>query len=352
MPLIYNTPGIGLAQGAANDPTLVRALQRDLRALGYLKQGIDGNFGPGTVLAVRALQYDLLNNDGSSWSGDDGRAPVAMNSYNDDGTGGRRVTSITGTVTQALAQCLEALLNDPNVPSLPDANDPAAENRAAMLAISGTASTVAPTPFIAAMVVLESSGQHFHVPRPGDSDSFVIVGFDRNDQKVPDHVTSRIGQYTFFHHPPRAEEVTEFIADPVRNVQHAYGELREKFDKFVVGPTDKADDRMAEHALLPLRLCKYAPSDQRYMRDCRACAMAARKVDIVSGTPCYPGASITYRPTPYHPSATYSGVPDRADFACDWPYAARRYNGGGVDSFHYQTRVMLQLLTAPASIGS
>jgi hypothetical protein len=217
---------------------------------------------------------------------------------------------------------------------------------------------VAPTPFIAAMVVLESDGRHFHVPAPGDLDAFVTIGLDRNDSDPSahaDHITSRgygIGQYTLFHHPPRPEEVSEFIVDPVRNVQHAYRELREKFDRFVVGPADKADDRTAEHALLPLRLCKYASSDQRYLRDCRNCAAAARKVDIVRGTQCYPGASLSYQPSQYHPSATYTDVPDRADFPCDWPYAARRYNGSGNDSFHYQTRLMLQLLSPPITPGS
>jgi hypothetical protein len=46
----------------------------------------------------------------------------------------------------------------------------------------------------------------------------------------------------------------------------------------------------------------------------------------------------------YYPTADYSGVPDRAEFLCDWPYAVRRYNGSGVDSYHYQTHVLLNLL--------
>jgi len=278
-----------------------------------------------------------------------------MTSFNDDGHGGRRVAAVTGTLDQALAACLDAILADARIPALPSAADPAAENRASLLVIAGNVSTIAPTPYITAIAPLESDGRHFHVPPPGDADTFVTVGLDRNDQGEPDHITSRgygIGQYTLFHHPPRPEEVADFIADPVRNVQHAYRELRDKFDNFVVGPQDAADDRKAEHPMLPLRVCKYAPSDQRYMRDCRNCAAAARKVNIVRGTPCYPGASLSYQPTQYHPSATYSGVPDRADFPCDWPYAARRYNGSGVNSFHYQTRVMLQLLMPPPIIGS
>jgi hypothetical protein len=37
-------------------------------------------------------------------------------------------------------------------------------------------------------------------------------------------------------------------------------------------------------------------------------------------------------------------VPDRKQFGCDWPYAARRYNGSGVNSYHYQAQVLLRIL--------
>ena len=160
-------------------------------------------------------------------------------------------------------------------------------------------STVAPAPFIAAMVVQESGGRQFCVPTGDDEDNFVVVGLDRGDPGASDHITSRgygIGQYTIFHHPPRAEEVADFIVDPARNVQHAFAELRAKFDRFVVGPDGRADDRTAEHPLLTLRACKYAPSDARYMRDCRACAAAAGTVEIQRGTPAWPGASFGYQP--------------------------------------------------------
>ncbi len=350
MPVPYKRAGLSLIQGPDNDPALVRALQHDLRVLGYLKAGIDGVFGNGTTRAVRALQYDLLNNVGAS-SGSDGRAPVAITSLNNDGTGGKPVRAIDGVVNEALAGCIEAMLADTRVPRLLSADDPVAENRAALAAIQATSSATAPSPFIAAMVVQESGGRHFNVPRRGDDDTFVIVGLDRNDKTSSDHITSRgygIGQYTLFHHPPRPEELQDAIVDPVRNVQKAYTELREKFNRFVVGPIDKADDRTAEHPLLPLRTCKYATADQRYLCDCRNCAFAAQKIDIVRGTPAYTGASISYQPDQYYASASYSEVPDRADFPCDWPYAARRYNGSGNDSFHYQTRILLNLLAQPA----
>ena len=58
-----------------------RQLQRHLRMLGYLKRGIDGAFGKGTENAVRALQYDLLHNDGSDSQGGL-PAPLRVMDYN------------------------------------------------------------------------------------------------------------------------------------------------------------------------------------------------------------------------------------------------------------------------------
>ena len=336
MALIYR--GAGLSSGSTQ-LDLVRALQRDLRALGYLRSGIDGAFGSGTQQAVRALSYDLLHNDGT---GTDGPAPVAIRSYNQG-----RVAAVTGSVSPEVADCIESLLNDPDVPQLPSSADARAGNRRAVAAILASTNASAPPPFIVAMVGQESSGWHFRVPSGSDSDNFVVVGLDRNNG--PDAITSRgygIGQYTLFHHPPQPSEIRDFIVDPVRNVQAAFDELRSKFNNNVLGQ-DGADDRAREHPLLDLRLCKYAPSDRRYLRDCQACAAKARKVNITRGTPAYDGASFGYQPDQYYPSAEYRGVPDRADFPCDWPYAARRYNGSGNDSFHYQTRILLNLLAEP-----
>jgi peptidoglycan hydrolase-like protein with peptidoglycan-binding domain len=250
MPLAYRDAG--LSRGKVQDAALVRALQQDLRSLGYLHRGIDGGYGPGTYQAVRRLQFDLMQNDGRS-TGGDGPASVALTTFN------RGVTTVTGTVDAALADSIEAALADARVPRLPHSDDPAAANRAAMAAVAGLRSTIAPTPYLLAIFQQESSGQHYVVPSSReDSDTFVTIGLDHNGPS-PDGVTSRgygLGQYTLFHHPPRPEEVSDFIADPVRNVQKAFTELRGKFDQFIVGPSSTADDREAEHPRLSLRLCR------------------------------------------------------------------------------------------------
>ncbi|HEY6432159.1 MAG TPA: peptidoglycan-binding domain-containing protein [Acetobacteraceae bacterium] len=332
------------------DPALVRALQTDLRALGYLRRTIDGRFGPDTQLAVRRLQHDLLHNTGAS-TAHDGRAPVAMTAYN------RGVTSTTGVVDAALADSIEALLNERDFPHLPRSNDPAAANRSLLATLATTASAVAPTPYLLAIFAQESQCQHYAVPATsGDADSFITLGLDTNPD-TPNQVNSRgygIGQYTLFHHPPRAAEVAAFMADPLRNANAAFAVLRSKFDSFLVGSTaeTRADDRASEHPLLALRQCRYGPGDPRFLLACRDCAREARKLDIVPETPVYYRSTETYGQASAYDDPHYTGVPDRADFKCDWPYAVRRYNGSGPNSYNYQARVLLGLLAPPPASGA
>jgi hypothetical protein len=137
------------------------------------------------------------------------------------------------------------------------------------------------------------------------------------------------------------------MLDPVGNVHTAFSEIRLKFDKFLVGPVGRASDRDAEHPSLSLRLCRYSASDPKYFRDCGNCARSAKTTVVAQGVPLYSGSSATYQPDQYYPSADYGTVPDRASFLCDWPYAVRRYNGDGLNSFHYQTRVLVNLTRLP-----
>ena len=107
-----------------------------------------------------------------------------------------------------------------------------------------------------------------------------------------------------------------------------------------------------QHPLLALRTCRYGPQDPRFLSACQGCARTARKLDIGPATPLFHLSAQTYGQATDYRDPSYAGTPDRADFPCDWPYAVRRYNGGGPNSFNYQARVLRNLLVQPAAAGS
>jgi len=338
----YAVAGLVLSPSAAFS-SQVQDLQRDLRSLGYAKGPIDGMFGPGTANSVRSLQFDLMNNDGSS-SGGDGNAPVPVKQYNDGS-----VTALTGTVDQGLVGCMAAMLADAAFPKLPFSANPQADNQAAINAVEALSPPPVPMPFLLAILSQESALMHYQVPGGANADSFVTVGLDRNSAANPVAITSRgfgIGQYTLFHHPPTAAEVAGAITDPVQNVSKTVSDLTSKFNNFVNGatPATQADDRLADFGNGPLRTCKYLPGDPLYLTDCVNCLKNAGLTNIVAGvTPFYAGSSGTYGQTQYH-KGSYQNVPVRANIPCDWPYAARRYNGSGVNSYDYQAELLLRVL--------
>lgn len=345
MPLLsYNKKGLRIERGGTRaTEQQIRDLQRDLRQLGYLKKGIDGKFGKGSETAVKALQYDLLHNDGRSRQ-NDGNAPVSILDLNRG-----RVVAVTGCVDHALASCICDMLDEPKFPALPKAEDPKAENSKIVSLMKEMPSEEVPIPFIMGILQQESGLKHYNEPSRNDEDTYIVIGLDTNASEK--HIiTSRgygAGQYTLFHHPPQMEEVQDFMLHVEKNLRKAIRELREKFDSFVNGDTSgtRADDRIAEHGSGPLRLCQYSPEDPRFMTDCKQCMLDAGQQKIKEGiTPIYQGSSFKFVPTDYYGSGSYDSVPVRKNVSCDWPYAVRRYNGAGINSYHYQTVVLRNIL--------
>ncbi len=290
-------------------------MQRALRRLGYLASGFDGTFGPATEAAVRALQFDLLENHGE---GSDGAAPVSVAAYNRGG-----VAQVDGVVTAALETCMAAMLDDGDFCKVPSSDRPAERNAGLRAGLGALAKGIVPRPFLEAVLDQESGCRHFNEPVKGDGDNFVLVGLDRSTAGSP-RITSRgfgVSQVTLFHHPPTKKEAETLLSDPEENTRHAVRHFREKFDKFVNGatPATRADDRMAEIGAGPLRLCRFDAADSRHLEACRDCLAAA-------------GA------------APDTGVPDRARVGCDWPYAVRRYNGSGPRSYDYQAKILRRIL--------
>lgn len=333
----YLVPGLTLSMSTTFS-TQAQDLQRDLRALGYFAGPIDGIFGHDTHNCVMALQHDLMNNTGT---GKDGNAPVAIQSYNNGA-----VTAATGDVDQGTAACIAAMLNDANYPKIPASSNPADDNARALAAAQEAAAGKVPMPFLLQILAQESSQKHYQVPAGSSVDSFVTIGLDRNDAANPTAISSRgygIGQVTLYHHPPTSDEVNGLISDPLLNVAGTVALFRSKFDEYVNGPADTADERIQEVGTGALRECKYPAGDPMRMNDCANCCKAAGTFDIVAGvTPVYAGSAVTYNLTKYH-KGSYANVPVRANIPCDWPYAIRRYNGIGVNSYDYQAEVLLRI---------
>jgi hypothetical protein len=294
MPRPYQLPGLLLTYGSA-EPQLVRALQHDLRQLGYLEGAIDGWFGLRTEAALRALQRDLLHG-----ARHDTAAPIRISDFN-HAAGQPAVTEITGVLDPRLAACIDALLNDPHVEWLTRSNDPETANMAALRTAMSQRSWPAPRPFMLAILHQESRLRHFNVPSPEDADSFVVIGLERCDDTDPDHITARrygMAQTRIAHHPPQPREVAELMADPVRHVTTAFTALRQIFDGMNRQP----------------RLCRFTPDDPRYLNDCHNCTLAATWQD---------------------------GRPDPAEFSCDWPAAMKTHRPSAPEA--YQSRILLNL---------
>jgi hypothetical protein len=342
--LTYRRPGLTIRRGGSGSSNeQVRHLQRDLRQLGYLRKGIDGKFGKGTELSVAALQHDLLSNFGKSTQ-NDGDAPVQILDYNQG-----RVVDVTGIVDQKLAGCISDMLDDPKFPVLPKTDDPKEENSKVVSMMKEMPSSDAPIPFLMAMLKQESGLKHYNEPKKNDDDTYIVIGLDTNAGQK--HIiTSRgygAGQYTLFHHPPQMKEIEDFMLDVGKNLQKAIWELKEKFHHFVNGKTSgtRADDRTADFGSGPLRPCKYKADDPRHMHDCKQCMIDAGQANIKEGvTPFYKGSKHKFVATQYYKPGSYDSVPIRKKIECDWPYAARRYNGSGVNSYHYQARVLRNVL--------
>ncbi len=317
----------------------IKALQRDLRRLGYLASGIDGVFGPQTEGAVMALQHDLLHNNGK---GSDSVAPVSVRDYNKS-----RVTRVDGAVDEGLAACIVEMLADGRFCKVPSSDSPAAENAKIEPSLKAAADGIVPAPFLRAILKQESGLRHYREPTARDEDNFVVVGLDKAAGSPG--VASRgygIGQVTLFHHPPRESELAGLILNVEKNIAAAARLLRVKFDLFVAGKTmgTRSDDRVAEAGKGSLRRCRYVQKDPRFLADCRQCLAVAGGTDIRSGAPLYPGSAGTFTPTPQHPAEEYKAVPLRKNIPCDWPYAVRRHNGSGMNSYHYQAKILLQVL--------
>lgn len=325
-----------LSRAVETPPSVVADLRYDLASLGYYTGSFAGGWTESLDAAIRSVRYDLTDPDSALSA-----------RYNGAGSVVRTPSSGGSRLEPQLARCLDAMIGDPGFAKLPVSASPTAANRRALALAESAGDGIAPMRFLMAIFQHETGARHFREDDAG-APGFMTLCLDRNDGAAPDHITSRgygLGQHTLFRQPPIQADIDSQILDPVANAKSAAYLLRDRFDYGLVSanPALRANDRFSEWPISPLRLCKYASADPRYLSDCKACAAKAGTVDVTPGHPVYPGASLAWADTPAQSCDALQAAPDRTGFQCDWPYAVRRYNGGGIESYHYQLRVLLNL---------
>lgn len=201
----YLKPGLVASRAEIMNVDVVRAVQVDLRKIGYLHSGVDGVFRLDAKVTIRALQYNLINNQGLS-SIENGDAPVTVVTVN-IGTDGTLVQCVTGIFDQNVPNCFANMIADDREPKLAEGDDPVVANEQAVDAIVAHVDQSRPFIFDIAITHQESGGKLFAVPFGADLDHLATIGLDRNGQFL-DRLTTRgydIDQYTLFHHPRRQE---------------------------------------------------------------------------------------------------------------------------------------------------
>jgi len=243
---------------------VVEDLQRDLRALGYYDGEISGVWAASLDSAIRAVRYDLTHPD----------LAIGASAYNR----GRLVapSPITGEagVEPALADCIAVMSDDANFLKLPRSDNAAIDNLRAWEQVKSARDGATPTPFVVAILAHLAGGRHFQTPTATNRDGFITVRLDRDDPAANARITSRgygIGRYTLSHHPPTKGEINGGLFDPASAAGLAFARLRDVFSHRVISTDEsvRAADRFAERPLSPLRTCKYARLDPRFLADCQ-----------------------------------------------------------------------------------
>ena len=121
--------------------------------------------------------------------------------------------------------------------------------------------------------------------------------------------------------------------------------MRGKFDRFVIGPDSRLTIAFTEAGSGPLRLCKFDSADPLYIATAStASSRRELRTSSLGKRPCR-WLSDTYQATQHTKSLLRRTCPFRRNIACDWPYAVRRYNGSGPNSYDYQAEFLLKFCT-------
>jgi len=271
--------------------------------------------------AVKSLKWELINN----------RSLSRFGNY----------SAVNDTVTNALVVTMESMVQDPEIGVVYGTKDYEGANSKVELRIKGFSSEEFPQPLMGAILYEETGLRWF---RP---DGYPTIGLDFNDKSNPERITSRgffVSQRTLFKYPvdqSRIDSMDSLDEDLNFFSRH----LENKYKKYIVSskPSVRDDLRLESFSKSELRGCKYSPDDSKYMIDCKNCVEGLKRRDYPLGVRLAKGSSWKLRKTRYHKRDGYKNMPDFKEFPCDYLFAIRRYNGGGINSFHYLMQVLEHL---------
>lgn len=296
-----------------------------LREFMFLKEIKSSTVQDLETRAVKSLQHEILSND-------------SLKKFNQG-----RVTAVDGESSLGILAVLQDMSKSPSLARLSPALNPSKGNQAMKERLSGYLNSKFPTPLVMAVLTQETNLKWYR------KDGYPLVGLDYNSDE--DYIITSRGlfysQRTIFSYPISKKEF-DSMNDLESDMEFFFDHIFGKYQNFVVSSSAKARDDLRysvpEFKDLDLRGCKYEESDSKYMKDCKACLKECPSKDYLMGDSLLGNGRWIIKPTHYHRIQDYEGFPDFHHFPCDYVFTIRRYNGSGINSFHYLMRVLAHLL--------
>ncbi len=289
----------------------------------YIKR-VSENLDDKVKLAVKSVKHDLVN------------TPFLESNFNNG-----KISSVDDRIDLAFVSILEDMRNDSRVGVVYRVGGFDRENSLIRGSLDSFNTEYFPVPLSKAILYEETGLKWYR------KDGYPTVGLDYNDKKISHRITSRglfLSQRTFFSYPIQQSELDGFNSLDT-DMRFFSSHLRSKYNNFVVSNKVASRDDLRHFSFggSKLRGCKYDSSDARYMKDCKNCVFSLNKRTYVEGDRLAKGSGWKFRKTKYHRRDVYKSMPDFKEFPCDYLFAIRRYNGGGINSFHYLMQVLEHL---------
>lgn len=296
-------------------------IEEYLRAFMFIKE-IKPNNEMVIKRGIKSLQFELLYNP-------------ELSKINYTG-------KLDGERTHVLREALKKMWDCSDIPRITKVDNPSEANSKIREIIENKLKSSFPKPLVLAVLEQESNLMWYR------KDGYPTIGLDYNNKVQPYVITSRglfLSQRTVFDYPFKQEQLNQYDSVEV-DLNFVVDLLNLKYDKFIVSKDPKTNDdlRSSSFGSEDLRGCKYETSDSRYKSDCKNCVWSGDLRDYKKDRSVLGDKKQwVLKSSQYHKIKQYLQFPDYSKFPCDYLFSIRRYNGSGINSFHYLMRVLKHL---------